>query len=103
MTMNPDHDCSRRGVASAGDVTRELRNEKGQIVGTATRNGNQTTFRNDRGQVTGTSTTTRGGTTFYDSMGRQHGNVTRTALNVPTGWTSSGNACEKIGIGTRWR
>jgi hypothetical protein len=65
------------GVASAGEVTREFRNEKGQIVGTATTNSNgQTTYRNDRGQVTGTSTTRANQTIFFDPMGRQQGTAT---------------------------
>lgn len=47
-----------------------------QNIGSATRNGNQTTYRNHKGQVTGTSTTRGNQTIFYDSMGRQQGTAT---------------------------
>jgi YD repeat-containing protein len=64
------------GGANAEERTQQFYNDKGQIIGSATRNGNQTTYRNDKGQITGTSTRRGNTTTFYDSFGREQGTAT---------------------------
>jgi len=63
------------GAANAEERT-QFYNDRGQNIGSARRNGNQTTYRNHKGQVTGTSTTRGNQTIFYDSMGRQQGTAT---------------------------
>jgi hypothetical protein len=53
------------------------RNERGQIIGTASTSGNVTTFRDRSGRMTGTAERQRDGSVQYrDAMGRLTGSAT---------------------------
>jgi hypothetical protein len=65
-------------MPASAEPSTVYRNDKGQITGYATKQGNTTVFTDAMGRQTGRAVRSRDGTTIiYDAMGRQIGTARR--------------------------